>query len=196
MAEKNYFGTKLTPEHVAKALGKFGKVLEADFADVEREVCELGAEQAWKQLKENTDTQNGITIEVRKTGGGNYYLKSVGSYQLVAKGPKVKNQWHALEGGRKTKPKGFKVYDVPLVKVLEYGTGIRASSGPSYTGGKGNRGFGGWDYYDEKTERWYHTNGRPGIHFMRDATQKMRIYLPSCAKKVFNANKVKREMGL
>lgn len=193
MAKKNYFGTKLTPKDVAMALGKFGKVLEEDLVDVEREVCEYGAEQAWKQLKENTDTQNGITIEARRTGEGGYYLKSVGSYQLVAKGPEVHNKWHGV-GGKK--PATFHSYKYPLVKLLEYGTGINGTSANGYVANKGGRGVDGWHYYDSANGKWVYTRGMAPIFFMRRGGQMMRIYLPSCAKKVFNANKVKREMGL
>lgn len=196
MAKGIYFGSKVKPLDIYYALGKFGTVVEEDVREVEREVCEYGARSANGALAKGASSTGGITIEARRNSSGGYGTASVPDYQLVAKGPKVTNKWHALEGGRKTKPRGFKAYDVPLVKILEYGTGIWATSGPGYTGNKGNRGLVGWDYYDEEAGRWYHTNGRPGIHFMREATQKMRVYLPSCARRVFKASETKRKMGL
>lgn len=197
MAKPNYFSTKVTPAKVASALGKLGKVLEEDMAEVEKELCEYGAEKALKKLTQETASQNGITIKPRRINGG-FYSPSVGNYQLEAKGPMAERKARAIkyEYAGKKHTIHTKGYRYPLVKMLEYGTGVDGVSENGYVANMSGRNYGDtWPVLIPGVG-WREIDGRSPIHFMRHGGQMMRLYLPSCAKKVFNANKLKRETGL
>ncbi len=178
---RNVYGTGKTAREVAEALGKLSGVIDDEVMAVVDEVAAEGE----KVARDNCPSS-------RIAFGHKAYPSNGYLIQIEAKGPRVRYPAR-VDGHETTGP-----YSFPLVKLLEYGSGLLgdAAYGKEHRWkvNMGNRTE-AWSYMGEDGE-WHTSEGHVSLGFMRSASEAIREKAPAVCREHLDANKLKKEAGL
>ncbi len=186
MANSRY-KTKVTPGEVARKLRNLSPAIESEAQAVVEEASATGLRVASENCPapQVTFSTKQYESDVWKGHG-----KAV---SIVARGPKVHHKASKYSG----------TYSVPLVKLLEYGTGIygerdTVDNGAShgYKPNMSGKGSKGWYYRDRVTGERVATHGIYPRHFMHKGAEAMRSEIPLLTRKHLGITRLKKRSGL